>query len=116
LIVGFIYQYQSQLQQDLVNLSLPNAFSIAKFDSISIKAKSNSAMLIDTPMSQRKAMIHFYDDSFQFNVKYISLLGAEGARLVVDSNSEGAQFAPTITASVKAASTFFNVEFKLLSS
>ena len=81
-----------------------------------LKAKSNSAILIDLPTSQRKAMIHFYDDSFQFNVKYISLLGAEGARLVVDSNSEGAQFAPTITASVKAASTFFNVEFKLLSS
>jgi hypothetical protein len=34
--------------------------------------------------------------------------------LIVDSNSEGAQFAPTITASVKAASTYFNVEFKLI--
>jgi hypothetical protein len=73
-------------------------------------------MLIDTPTSQRKAMIHFYDGSFQFNVKYILLSGAEGARLVVVSNSEGARFAPTNTASVKAASTFFNVEFKLLSS
>ena len=104
------------MQQDLVNLSLLNVFSIAKFDSISIKAKSNLAMLIDTPTSQRKAMIQFYDGSFQFNVKYILLSGAEGARLVVDSDSEGAQFTPTITASVKAASTFFNVEFKLLSS
>jgi hypothetical protein len=43
LIFGFKQQYQSQLQQDLVNLSLSNAFSIAKLDSISIKAKANSA-------------------------------------------------------------------------
>jgi hypothetical protein len=35
--------------------------------------------------------------------------------LIVHENSEGAQFAPTITASVKAASTFFNVEFALCS-
>ncbi len=34
LIVGFIQHYQSQLQQDLVDFSLPNAFSIAgKLDS-----------------------------------------------------------------------------------
>jgi hypothetical protein len=38
LIFGFKQQYQSQLQQDLVDLSLLNAFSIAKLDSISIKA------------------------------------------------------------------------------
>jgi hypothetical protein len=43
LIFGFKQQYQSQLQQDLVNLSLSNAFSIAKLNSISIKAKANSA-------------------------------------------------------------------------
>jgi hypothetical protein len=36
------------------------------------------------------------------------------SRLIVYSNSEGAQFAPMITASVKAASTFFNLEFKLV--
>jgi dsDNA-specific endonuclease/ATPase MutS2 len=59
LIVGFIQKFQSRLQQDLVDLSLLNAFSIAKLDSISIKAKSNSAMLINLPTSQRKAMIHF---------------------------------------------------------
>jgi hypothetical protein len=47
LIVGFIQQYQSQLQQDLVDLSLSNAILIAKLDSINIKAKANSAMLID---------------------------------------------------------------------
>jgi hypothetical protein len=34
------------LQQDLVNLSLLNTFSIAKLDSFSIKAKANSAKLI----------------------------------------------------------------------
>jgi hypothetical protein len=33
---------------------------------------------------------------------------------ILISNSEGAQFAPNITVSVKAASTFFNVEFKLI--
>jgi hypothetical protein len=52
LIVGFIQKFQSQLQKDLVDLSLLHAFSIAKLDSISIKAKSNSAMLIDLPTSQ----------------------------------------------------------------
>ena len=60
------------MQQDLVDLSLSNAFSIAKLNSISIKAKSHSAMLINLPTSQQKAMIHFYDGSSQFIVKYIS--------------------------------------------
>jgi hypothetical protein len=59
LIVGFIQKFQSRLQKGLVDLSLSNAFSIAKLDFISIKAKSNSAMLINLPMSQQKAMIHF---------------------------------------------------------
>ncbi len=36
--VRFKQQYQSQLQQDLVNLSLSNPFSIAKLNSFSIKA------------------------------------------------------------------------------
>jgi len=76
LIVGFIQKFQSQMQQDLVNLSLSNAFSIAKFDSISIKAKSNSAILIDLPMSQRKAKIHFYDGSSQNESSCASLLAA----------------------------------------
>jgi hypothetical protein len=72
-------QFQSQLQQDLVDLSLLNVFSIAKLDSISIKAKANSAKLIDTPMSQQSALIHLNNSSFQFVVKYIFLLGSEGA-------------------------------------
>ncbi len=38
LIFGFKQQYQNQLQQNLVNLSLSNTFSIAKLDSFSIKA------------------------------------------------------------------------------
>jgi hypothetical protein len=63
LIVGFIQKFQSRLQKDLVDLSLSNAFLTAKLDSISIKAKSNSAMLIDLPTSQQKAMIFFYDGS-----------------------------------------------------
>jgi hypothetical protein len=67
------------LQQDLVNRSLPNAFSIAKLNSISIKAKANSAKLIDTPTSQQSAMIHLNSSSSQFVVKYIFSLGSEGA-------------------------------------
>jgi hypothetical protein len=70
LIVGFIQHYQSQLQQDLVDFSSPNAFSISgKLDSslkdfqcqssISVKAKANSTMFIHTPTSQQRAMIHF---------------------------------------------------------
>jgi hypothetical protein len=58
LIFGFKQQYQRQLQQDLVDLSLSNAFSIAKLDLISIKARANSAKLINAPMSQESAMIH----------------------------------------------------------
>jgi hypothetical protein len=54
-----IQQYQNQLQHVLVNLSLLKAFFIAKLNSISIKAKANSPMLIDTPMFQQGAMIHF---------------------------------------------------------
>jgi hypothetical protein len=79
LIFGFKQQYQSQLQQDLVNFSLSNAFSIAKLDSISIKAKANSAKLIDTRMSHQSVMIHFNNSSSQFIVKYIFLSGSEGA-------------------------------------
>ena len=60
LIVRFIQKsFQSRLHQDLVDLSLSNTFSISKLDSISIKAKSNSAMFNDLPMSQQKEMIHF---------------------------------------------------------
>ncbi len=84
LIVGFMQQYQSQLQQDLVDLSLSNTFSIAKLDSISITAKSNSAMLINMPTSQQKAVIHFYDGSFQFIVKYIYSLDSEGAHTALE--------------------------------
>ncbi len=73
LIVRFIQQYQSQLQQDLVDLSLLNAFLIAKLDSINIKAKANSAMLIDIPTSQRSSLIHFNNGSSQFIVKCIYL-------------------------------------------
>ena len=41
LIVGFIQKLQSQLQKDLVDLSLSNAFSIVKLNFISIKANEN---------------------------------------------------------------------------
>jgi hypothetical protein len=54
----------------LVNLSLPNAFFISKLDFISIKAKANSPMVINTPTSQQNTVIHFNDDSSQFIVKY----------------------------------------------
>jgi hypothetical protein len=63
LIFGFKQQYQSQLQKDLVNLSLSNTFSIAKLDSFSIKAKANSAKLIDTPTSHQSVMIHLNNGS-----------------------------------------------------
>jgi hypothetical protein len=78
-----------QLKQELVDFSLLNAFSIAKFDSsfkdfqcqssISINAKANSAKLIDMPMSLQNAMIHLNSGSSQFIVKYIFSLGSEGA-------------------------------------
>jgi hypothetical protein len=45
----------------------------------------------------------FNNSSFQLVVKFILI-----------SNSEGAQFAPTITASIKAASTYFNAKLKLI--
>ena len=84
LIVGFIQKsFQSQLHQDLLDLSLSNTFSISMLDSISIKAKSNSAMLIDLPMSQQKAMIHFYNGSSQFIVRYIYSSDSEGAHTAI---------------------------------
>ncbi len=93
------------MQQDLVDLSLSNAFSIAKLDSISIKAKSNSAILIDLPTSQRKAKIHFYDGSSQNESSCASLLAARAksqsevqrhVKFIVELVSEGARNAPTI--------------------
>ena len=68
LIIGFIQKFQSQLQQDLVDLSLSNAFSIAKLTSTSIKAKSNSAMLIDLTTSQQSTMINCNNGSSKFIV------------------------------------------------
>jgi hypothetical protein len=84
LIVGFIQKFQSQLQQDLVDLSLLHVFSIAKLNSISIKAKSNSAMLIDSPTSQRSTLLYFNGGSSRLIVEYI-----------YSSNSEGAHSPPT---------------------
>ena len=90
LIFGFIQHYQRQLQQDLVDFSSLNAFSIAaKLNSslkdfqcqsfFSVNAKANSAMLINMPMSQQCAMIRFNNGSSQFIVKYIYWLDSEGA-------------------------------------
>jgi hypothetical protein len=93
------------MQKDLVELSLSNAFSIAKLNSISIKTKSNSSILIDLPMSQRKAMIHFYNGSSQNESSCASLLAACAksqsevqlhVKFIVELVSEGARNAPTI--------------------
>ncbi len=81
-----------QLKQELVNFSPLNAFSIAtKLDSSlkdfqcqsskSVNAKANSAN--ETPTSQQKALIHFYNSSSQFIVKYIYLLDPEGAHTAI---------------------------------
>jgi hypothetical protein len=101
------------LKQELVDFSSLNDFYIAKLDSsfrdfqcqssININAKANSAKLIDMLTSQQSTMIPLNNGSSQLIVKYIFLLG-----------SEGAQFAQMITASIKAALTFFNVKFKLI--
>jgi hypothetical protein len=96
-----------QLKQELVDLLLSNAFSIAKLDSsfkdfycqssISINTKANSAKLIDTPTSQQSATIHLNNGSSQFIFKYIFLLGSEGAhtacRFIVelDAAAKGVQ-------------------------
>jgi hypothetical protein len=105
LIVEFIQTFQSQMQQDFVDLSLSNAFSIAKLDSISIKAKSNSAILIDLPTSQQKTKIHFYDGSSQNKSSCASLLAAcaksqsevqRHVKFIVELVSEGERNAPTV--------------------
>jgi hypothetical protein len=49
-------------------------------------------------------------ESTSFNKSHFQLV----AKVILILNSEGEQFASTITASVKAALTFFNVEFKLI--
>jgi hypothetical protein len=65
-------------------------------DSDGDQAASQNTNLQITKNFQQGGMFHFYNDHLR--------------RLIVDSNSEGEQFAPTITASVKAASIFFNVK------
>jgi hypothetical protein len=45
LIFRFKQNYQSQLQQDLVDLPLLNAFSIAKLKFISMKARAHTACM-----------------------------------------------------------------------
>jgi hypothetical protein len=86
-----------QLKQELVDFSTSNSFSIAtKLDSslkdfrcqssISVNAKANSAKLNEIPMSQQKAMVHFYDGSSQFIVKYIYSLDSEGAHTSISCN------------------------------
>jgi len=103
------------MQQDLVDLSLSNAFSIAKLDSISIKAKSNSAILINLPTSQQKAKIHFYDGSSQNESSCASLLAARAksqsevqrhVKLIVELVSEGAWNASTISQSFSLTVAF----------
>ena len=55
LIVGFIQKFQSRLQQDLVDLSLSNAFSIAKLDSINTPILCNTfALLVCEPAVSNK--------------------------------------------------------------
>jgi hypothetical protein len=91
-----------QLEQELVNFSSPNAVSIAvKLDSslkdfqcqssISVNAKANLAKLNETPMSQQSPLLYFNSGSSRLIVEYL-----------YSSNSEGAHFAPNITASVNA--------------
>ncbi len=80
--IRLIQQYQSQLQHNLVDLSLLNAFFIAKLDSISINAKANSPMLIDTPLSQQSTMIHFNNDSSQ------SIVSSTSTRWILREHTE----------------------------
>ncbi len=54
-------------------------------------------------VKQQSAYSNYSIAGFQLVVKSILI-----------SNSEGARFAPNISVSVKAASTFFNVKFKLI--
>jgi hypothetical protein len=115
LIVGFIQKsFQSRLHQDLVDLSLSNTFSISKLNSISIKAKSLSAMLIDLPTSQRKAMIHFYDGSSQFIVRYISLSDSEGEHTAISCNETTFQALELIVVSTSFANFQLIVDLFLI--
>jgi hypothetical protein len=70
-----------------------------------LKAKSNSAILIDLPTSQRKAKIYFYSGSSQNESSCASLLAAHAksqsevqrhVKFIVELVSEGARNAPTI--------------------
>jgi dGTP triphosphohydrolase len=55
LVVGFIQKFQSRLQQDLVDLSLSNAFSIAKLDSINTAILCNTfTLLVCEPVISNK--------------------------------------------------------------
>ena len=55
LIVGFIQKFQSRLKQNLVDLSLSNAFSIAKLNSINTAISCNTfASLVCEPVTSTK--------------------------------------------------------------
>jgi hypothetical protein len=55
LIVGFIQKFQSRLQQNLIDLSLSNAFSIAKLNSINTAISCNTfTSLVCEPVTSTK--------------------------------------------------------------
>jgi hypothetical protein len=76
LIVGFIQKFQRQMQQDLVNLSLSNAFSIAKLDSIRIKANAN------LQITTQEAVPHF--NVGRFYELIVDSKDPNHSRLIVD--------------------------------
>jgi hypothetical protein len=76
LIVGFIQKFQSRLQQDLVDLSLSNAFSIAKLDSINTSILCNTfALLVCEPVVSNKPFrwlrLDIIKSKEQFNFRLI---------------------------------------------
>jgi hypothetical protein len=76
LIVGFIQKFQRRMQQDLVDLSLSNAFSIAKLDSIRIKANAN------LQITTQEAVPHF--NVGRFYELIVDSKDPNHSRLIVD--------------------------------
>jgi hypothetical protein len=73
-------------------------------------------MLIDLPMSQQKAMIHFYNGSSQFIVKYIYSADSAGAHTAISCNKTTFQALELIVVSTLFANFQLIVNYNLIPS
>jgi hypothetical protein len=80
----------------------------------SVNAKPNSAKLNETPTSQQKAMVYFYNGSSQFIVRYIYSSDSEGAHTAISCNKTTFQALELIVVSTSFANFQLIVDLFLI--